>query len=183
MTVLALAGMGTWLAASPPLSYSPFPASPASPVLLVPGVAFLALLFAAFAVAASSRRRRNGPLRQEMRARPTLMFRARVDVKANILGIMVPARGRLDLIVREGAFEVSHPSPLARFLFGQDYCYRAGDTTVQAIPGLLRDWIEIGGQAVDPADRIQVRRRNANRQIWDALISAGAHPIGPSPSG
>jgi hypothetical protein len=40
------------------------------------------------------------------------------------------------LAVRGDAFQVSHPFPLARFIFGQDYCYRADDTTIEVIPGL-----------------------------------------------
>lgn len=174
--VAVTANPGSRLAGYPPHASSPPPA------LIVLCFAALALVFAAFAVAASLRRQRVGPLRQEMQARPAVTFRARVDVKANVLGIMLPARGRLDLIVRSDAFEVSHPVALARFLFGQDYCYRAEDTTVRTVPGLLCDWIEIDGPPVTPADRIQIRRRDMNRQIWDALISAGAHPTGPFPA-
>jgi hypothetical protein len=90
--------------------------------------------------------------------------------------------GQFYLIARDGAFEVSDPVPLARFLLGLDYCYRAEGTTVKVAPGPRHEWIEIGGQAITPAGRIQIRRRNMNRQIWDVLIRSGAHPIGPPPS-
>jgi hypothetical protein len=72
----------------------------------------------------------------------------------------------------------SHPFRPARFLFGQQYTYRAGDATIEVIPGLLHDWIEIDGQSTA---RIWIGRRNLNRQIWDALVRAGAHPIGSPP--
>ena len=140
-----------------------------------------ALIFAVFAVSALPRRRREEPLRKEMHARP-VTFRTRVDVTAAVLGIMAASHGRLQLTVRGDAFEVSHPLALARFLFGQEFCYRAGDTIVRVVSGLLRDCIEIQGQPNTLAARIRISRKNMNRQIWDALITAGAHPIGLSPS-
>ena len=122
-----------------------------------------------------SRRRREQPLRKEMQARAVMgmmTFRA---------GVNTEDRGMLRLTVRGDLFEVSHPFPLARFLFGQDYCYRAEDTTVEVVPGLWHDWIEISGQPGMRAARIQIGRRKMNRQIWDALVRSGAHPIGPPP--
>lgn len=107
-------------------------------------------------------------------------FQVRVDVKASVLGMMLSARGPLELIVRDDAFEISHPFALARFLFGQEYAYRAGDTTIEVVPGLLHDWIEVNGQQAGQAARIWIGRRNLNRQIWDALVHAGVHPIGSS---
>ena len=128
-------------------------------------------------------RRRHGeaPLRKEMRARPAADFHARVHVRANVLGMMLSARGSLDLIVRGDAFEVSHPFPPARFLFGQEYAYRADDTAVEVVPGLLHNWIEIDGWRTGSAARIWIGRSNLNRQIWDALVRAGAHPVGSPP--
>jgi hypothetical protein len=139
----------------------------------------LALAVGAFAVVVWSRRHHEAPLRKEIQARPVVTFWASVHVKANILGAMVTAKGALTLTVRGDAFEVSHPFPLARFLFGQDYRYRAADTTVKAVPGLWHDWIEVNGSP--GSARIQVGRRQMNLQIWDALVRAGAHPIGPPP--
>jgi hypothetical protein len=162
----------TWLAGNP----GPAP-SPASVVLLL---TVLALALAASVLVAWSRRHREGPLLKEIQAWP-VTFRARVDVNANVLGTMTSQHGPLYLTVRGDAFEVSHPLPLARLLFGQDYCYRADDTTIEVIPGLLHDWIEISGQPDSSAARIRIGRRNMNRQIWDALVRAGAHPIGSSP--
>lgn len=162
-----------WLAGNP----GPAP-SPASVVLTL---TVLALAFAAVVIGTLPRRRREAPLRKELRARPVVTFRARVDVKANVLGMMLSARGPLYLIVRSDAVEVSHPFPLARFLFGQEYCYRAEDTTVEVVTGLRHDWIEIDGQPAGTAARIWIGRRSMNRQIWDELVRAGAHPIGSAP--
>jgi hypothetical protein len=122
-----------------------------------------------------SRRRREEPLRKEMQARAVMMvmtFQARV---------VTEDRGGLRLTVRGDLFEVSYPFPLARFLFGQDYCYRAEDTTVELVPGLWHDWIEIGGQPGTGLSPMRIGRRKMTRQIWDALVRAGAQPIGPPP--
>jgi hypothetical protein len=145
-------------------------------------IAVIALTFGASAFIAWSRRRREEPLRKEMQARP-VTFRARVDVKAANFGTtMLSQHGPLYLEVHGDAFQVSHPFPLARFVFGQDYCYRAQNATVEMVPGLLHDWIEISAQPASSAARIQIGRRMMNRQLWDVLVSAGAHPIGSPPS-
>ena len=97
--------------------------------------------------------------------------------------MMLDARGPLELVVRGDAFEVMHVFPLARFLFRQQWAYGARDTTIEAVPGLLHDWIEVCGQPAGPVIWIGRRRRGLNRQIWDALVLAGAQPIGSSRGG
>lgn len=83
--------------------------------------------------------------------------------------------------MRGDAFEVAHYFPLARFAFGQRYCYRAVDTTIKVVAGLRHDWVEVGGQPAGTAVRIWIWRRDMNRQIWNALTGAGVQPIGPAP--
>jgi hypothetical protein len=95
--------------------------------------------------------------------------------------MMLAVKGPLRLVVRGEAFEVSHSFPPVRFLFGQRYCYRAEDTTIKAVTGLRHDWIDIDGQPAGTAVRTWIRRPGMNRQIWNALIRAGAHPTGPAP--
>lgn len=114
-------------------------------------------------------------MREEMQAlaaMAVMAFQAGVDTKEH---------GMLRLTVRGDLFELSHPFPLARSLFGQDYCYRAEDTTIELVPGLWHDWIEIGGQPGTGLSPMMIGRRKMTRQIWDALVNAGAHPIGPPP--
>jgi hypothetical protein len=152
-----------------------------SPVVWWLVVTVLALAFGTSALVASARRRREEPLRNEIQGQP-VTFRSAVDVKANVLGTMTAQRGPLYLVVHGDVFQVSHPFPVARFLFGQDYCYRAQDSTVEMIPGALHDWIEISGQPAESAARIWIGRRKLNRQLWDVLVSAGAHPIGSPPA-
>jgi len=165
-----------------PVSANPSTWPAPSPLIVVLLLIFLALTFTARAVASWPRRQREGPLRKEIQARPVVTFQARGDVRAkDFLGTVLSQRGPLYLIVCGDAFEVSHPLPLARFMFGQDYCYRGEDTTVQVVPGPRHDWIEVSGQPIGSAAQIWIGRRNMNRQIWDTLVRAGAHPIGSSP--
>jgi hypothetical protein len=153
-----------WLAGNP----GP-PISGASAAVLVGAIV---LIIAVSASVAWSRRRREEPLRNEMQAR-AVTFRTRVGVNDQ--------RGPLYLTVRGDLFEVSDPIPLARFLFGHDYCYRAEDTTVEVVSGLWHEWIEIGGRPGTGIAPIQIGQRKMNRQIWDALVHAGVYPIGPAP--
>ncbi len=169
----ASAGARAWLAGNP----GP-PPSPASVALTL---TILALALAAFAAGARPRQHHEAPLRKQMRARPAVTFRAGVDVRASFLDMMLPVKGPLYLVVRGDHFEVSHFFPPARFVFGQRYCYRAGDTTIKVVPGLRHDWTEIDGQPAGTATRIWIWRPGMNRQIWNVLIHAGAHPIGPAP--
>ena len=114
-------------------------------------------------------------MREEMRAlaaMAVMAFQAGVDTKEH---------GMLRLTVRGDLLELSHPFPLARFLFGQDYCYRAEDTTVELVPGWRHDWIEIGGKPGTGLSPMMIGRRKMTRQIWDALVNAGAQPIGLAP--
>ena len=163
-----------------PVSANPSTWPAPSPLMVALVLGFLVLIFAANAVGSWPRRQREESLRKEIQARPVVTFQARVDVRANFLGTMTSQHGPLYLIVCGDAFEVSHPFALARFMFGQDYCYRAGDTTIKVVPGPRHDWIEISGQPIGSAVRIWIGRRTMNRQIWDALVRAGAHPIGSS---
>jgi hypothetical protein len=48
-------------------------------------------------------------------------------------------------------------------------------------PALWHDWIEIGGQPGTGLSPMRIGRRKMTRQIWDALVRAGAQPIGPPP--
>jgi hypothetical protein len=79
-----------------------------------------------------------------MRARPTT-FSSSVDVQLSFLGNWGSLRGIPLLAVHGDVFEVSDLFPPARWLLGMQYCYRASDTTMEAVPGRRHDWIEIAG--------------------------------------
>jgi hypothetical protein len=127
------------------------------------------------------RRRWEQPLREEMRTRP-VTFQASVAVKVGAVDPMDSQRGPFYLSEHGDAFEVATVFPPFRLLNGQDYCYRAQDTTVEVARGVLHDWIEICGHPRSGAVRIRIGRMKMNRQLWDVLVNAGAHPIGPPPA-
>jgi hypothetical protein len=131
-------------------------------------------------VALTRRRPWEEPLRKELQARP-LTFRASVDVKVGAVDPMESKSGLFSLSVHGDAFEVSDAVPLFRFLNGDGYCYRAEDTTVEMVGGVLHDWIEVCALPGTGAIRIRIGRRKMNRQLWDALVTAGAQPIGLPP--
>jgi hypothetical protein len=155
------------------------PVSPAVFAVAVLAVIALAVAYSVFREL--PRRRWEAPLRKEIQARP-LTFRAIVNVKVGAVDPMESPRGPLTLSVHGDMFEVSSALPPFRFLNGQQYCYRARDTTIEMVHGVLHDWIEICGLPGSGAVRIRIGRRKANRQLWDVLAEAGADPIGPPPA-
>jgi hypothetical protein len=117
------------------------------------------------------RQQREALIRAEMWGRP-VDYRARVSVCVSFFGLMGRRRGLLDLIVRGDAFEISGR-------FGPGHYYRADDTTIEVVTGLLHNWVEIRGRPGRPAARIWVGRWNMTHHIWHALVRAGAHPAQP----
>lgn len=107
-------------------------------------------------------------IREKIRARPET-FRAEVERR--------DWRGPVSLSVHGDVFEVAQKLPVIGFL----NCYRAQDSTVETVSGWLHDWIEICGRPGTGAEPIQIGHRRTNRLLWDVLVSAGAHPIGPPP--
>jgi hypothetical protein len=147
-------------------------------IVFIP-VAFV-LALAVIVIIAQPRRRREEPLREELAAHPAVTFRAPVLVRGGPGGLPVAQRGSFFLVVRGDVVEVANPFRPAR-LFGQQYCYRAPDTTVKVVAGFRHRWIEIDGRPPGTAALIWIRQPGRNRQLWYVLTSAGAHPIGPAP--
>jgi hypothetical protein len=50
------------------------------------------------------------------------------------------------------------------------------------VPGAWHELIEISGQLADSAARIWIGCRKTNRELWDALVGAGGHPVGLPPA-
>jgi hypothetical protein len=138
----------------------------------------LVLGFTVLCVMSWRRRRFEAPLRAAARARQAQTFSMSVDAKVSRQGVELPVKGRLQLVVWGDIVEVSHPFPLARFIFGQEYFFLARETTVRLIPG-RQDWILIEGHWRGRTTRVWVARRDMTREIWNALIYAGASPGGP----
>ena len=166
------AGPRMWLAGNP----GPPPSS--ATVVLILTVLALGLVVAVAVTV--PRRHREAPLRQELDARQAVDFEAPVRVLTGGAGLPTRATGSFRLVVRGDLFEVANPFRPARLL-GQQYRYRATDTTVKVVAGPRHRWIEIEGRPPGSAALIWIRQPGRNRQLWYALTSAGAHPISPPP--
>lgn len=146
----------------------------------LPGLIFLAVVLGAISACVQPRRHREAPLRREMRARP-VTFRTQVEVRQNALGPWQSGGGPCELTVHGDMFKVSNVFPLAWFLFGQQWCYRADDTTMEAVLDRRHDWIEIVARHRPDGPRIRLARKRMNREIWDALVQASVHALGTPP--
>jgi hypothetical protein len=136
-------------------------------------IVVLAVALIAYAIRSNRYRLRwEKPLREEIRDRPATS-RWRVELQE--------PRGAVFLSVHGDVFEVAQKIPVLDFVNGTDYSYWAPDTTVEMVHGFLHDWIEIRGLPGTGAVPIRIGRRKTNPHLWDVLLSAGAHPIGPPP--
>lgn len=163
-------GPRMWLAGNP----GPPPA-PATVALIF---VMVALALAVAVVAAVPRRHREAPLREEMGARQAVTFQAPVRVLAGGAGLPMAQRGSFRLVVRGDLIEVSNSLRPAR-VFGQQYCYRAPDTTVKVVAGFRHHWIEIDGQPPRTAALIWIRQPGLTRQIWYALTGTAQPASAP----
>jgi hypothetical protein len=126
------------------------------------------------------RRRWEDPLRKKMRAQP-LTFRAAVDLKIGAVDPMQSELGPVNVKSARGHVRgrVCDPDPEAPERDGlllprRGHHRRDGQRSAARLDRNLR---AAGRRAV----RIRIGRRKLKRQLWDALVSAGAHPAGPPP--
>jgi hypothetical protein len=121
--------------------------------------------------------RRGRPLRREMRERP-LTFAARVDVRGfNYRGF----RGTFDLIVHGDMFEVS-AVPLPGLL-GDQWIYRARDTTMEVVPGRRHElikiaWLPTAGRGTSKVSVLG----NLGGPLGEVVaVFCALSPVGPAP--
>jgi|HubBroStandDraft_5_1064220.scaffolds.fasta_scaffold554216_1 hypothetical protein len=149
--------------------------SPPPPAWAVVGT--LGILVAGFVGVgwtAWSRRQREAPIRQEIAAAPITRYLAPVQVRTARSGLRATQNGTFGLVMRGETFEILHPFALARLLFGQDYCFRACDTTIQA----QGEWILIEDRSPLRVPAVLIRNTKMTRQM---LVLAGAYPASPPP--
>jgi hypothetical protein len=121
------------------------PGPPPSPATIMLIFVVVALGLAVAVAAALPRRNREAPLREKTGARQAVAFEAPVRVLSGGAGLPMAQRGSFRLVVRGDLIEVANSIRPARLL-GQQYCYRAPDTTVKVVAGFRHHWIEIDGQ-------------------------------------
>ena len=136
------------------------------------------------------RRRRETPLRREVRARE-ITFRVtldRVSVREPCWlqpdsDFDVPISSPVELIVRGDAFEVSSARSLGRVVMGLEYYFRAGETSVELNRPIPRIYgidtplrIIVRGWQAGKKVQLTIRQKNDPLEIWNALTAAGAVP-------
>src|SRR5215475_10222851 len=136
------------------------------------------------------RRRRETPLRREMRARD-VTFRVVLDhVSVSEPGWLqpdhdfdVPISSPVELIVRGDAFEISSARSLGRVVMGLEYFFRAPETSVELnrpIPRIY-GWdtpprIVVRGWQAGRKVKLTIRQNSDPLEIWNALTGAGGVP-------
>jgi hypothetical protein len=136
------------------------------------------------------RRRRQTPLRREIRARD-VTFRVPLDrVRVREPGWLqpdsdfdVPISSPVELIVRGDAFEISSALSLGRVVMGLEYYFRAAETSVELNRPIPRIYgidtppqIIVRGWQAGKRVQLTVRQKKDPLKIWDALTGAGAVP-------
>jgi hypothetical protein len=108
-------------------------------------------------------------------------FRAYVRAqRATAIGINLYYQGEMRLIVRGDAIEVSFGFAPLRIAFGMEAYFLARDTSIEVWSGAFgREWVRLKDR--DHGSEISVCREKGLRPAWNALITAGATPIGPPP--
>jgi hypothetical protein len=154
--------------------------------LLFFGVAF-AVIAAAFAVQFRNglkAHRRIEPIRREVQGHP-VTFRTSVVVAIRTPSGESTLRGSLNLMVRGGFLEISHPLRPVAVLFGQEYYFRATDLRIQTHRD-QRERIRITDISYGTDSSLSVTAMPRFSQadlggIWQALVNAGAVPVGQAP--
>ncbi len=143
-------------------------------------IALLTLALGTAWIPAWRRRRAEAPLPAELSARRA-DYSVTVMTRTPLPGASFPLHGHLSLTVRGDAFEISHPSPGARLILGQQHCFRAAATTIAAARRQMQDWIVVQGLPASRRNQVWITKRGQLAPIWEALIRAGAQPASPPP--
>jgi hypothetical protein len=134
------------------------------------------------------RRRREAPLRREIRARDVSFWTSLDFVKISDsdgwprwLGLNAP----MALFVRGDAFEVSSTFAPIRIAMGFEYYFKANETSVEVsrAPSRIskRVSIVVTGRQLDKEIQLAIASKYKLHLAWNALVSAGATPTGLPP--
>jgi hypothetical protein len=146
----------------------------------------VALAVAAVAVAVRFRNayRRIEPIRREVRSHP-VTFQTGVIVRTGGSSGELTLSRPLNMIVRGEFLEISHPSHPVAVFFGQEFYFRATDLQIETYWGKMnwgqREWIRITDFSYGTDAYLSVTSRTSLGEIWPALVSAGAVPVGQAP--
>jgi hypothetical protein len=154
---------------------------------------FLAVVLAGVAVSLGQvwlKRRREAPLRREIRGQDVTFLVRLPQVKVSE-GYGWPRwlslNSSMALTVRRDSFDVSSVTPPIRLVMGMEYCFKASETSIETSRDPSRNsalnWIVVTGSQAGREIRLAITQGN-ERQLhdaWNALVAAGAIPVGPPP--
>jgi hypothetical protein len=152
--------------------------------------AFLAIVLAGFVIGLGQawfRRWREAPLRNEIRSQPITFWTRLHQVKVREgsgwpewLGL----NSAMALYVRGDSFDISSTNLPIRVLMGMEYYFRANETSIETSHAPSRNssltWIVVTGSRRGEEIKLAIIKGNECQlhDAWNALVSAGAIPIG-----
>jgi hypothetical protein len=156
---------------------------------------FLAVVLAGFVVGLGQvwiRRRREAPLRRQIRSQNVTFWTSLAEVKVKDgygWPEWLPLKSSMAIYVRGDSFDISSSILPIRVVMGMEYYFKASGTSIETSrtpsksSGL--NWIVVTGSQRGEEIKLAITKRN-ERQLhdaWTALVAAGALPIGPPPGG
>ena len=155
---------------------------------------FLAIVLAGVAVSFGQvwhKRRREAPLRREIRSQG-VTFRIRLpQVKVSEdcgRPSWLALNSSMALSVRRDSFDVSSVTTPIRLVMGMEYCFKASETSIETSREPSRtsalNWIVVTGSQRGQEIKLAITHGNEGQlhDAWNALVAAGAIPVGPPPA-
>ena len=138
------------------------------------------------------RRRREAPLRRVIRAQNVTFRTGDLDVRLKQPSgwlDWLPLNSFMALFVRGDGIEISSLVWPFRVVMGMEYYFRARETTIQVRRAPSRPfepkWMVVTGRQLGKEVMLAISANSAYQlcQAWNAMVDAGAVPVGPPPGG
>jgi hypothetical protein len=155
--------------------------------------AFIGVVLAGFVIGLGQvwlRRRREAPLRREIRSQPVRLWTALTEVKVKEgygWPEWLPLRSSMALYVRDDSFDISSTILPIRVVMGMEYYFKSSETSIETSrdpsrPSPLK-WIVVTGSQRGQEIKLAITNQNEGQlhDAWNALVAAGSIPIGPPP--
>ena len=155
---------------------------------------FLAVVLAGVAVSFGQvwhKRRREAPLRREIRSQGVTFWIRLPQVKVSEdcgWPSWLSLNSSMALSVRRDSFDVSSVTTPIRLVMGMEYCFKASETSIETSREPSRNsalnWIVVTGSQRGQEIKLAITHGNEGQlhDAWNALVAAGAIPVGPPPA-
>lgn len=157
--------------------------------------AFLAVVLTGFAIGLGQiwfRRRREAPLRREIRSQNITFWTRLTEVKVREgygLPEWLPLRSSMALYVRSDSLDISSTIMPVRVVMGMEYYFKASEISIETsrdpARGSALNWIIVTGIRHGEEIKLAITNGDESRlyDAWNALVAIGAMPIGLPPGG